>query len=869
MENFVAKGYAKKLSKERSEHVTPKTWYLPHHGVVNPNKPDKVRVVFDAAAEYGGTSLNKNLLQGPDFTNNLVGTLMRFRQDKIALVADIEEMFLQVKVPEEDQEALRFLWWENEHDETPSEYTMSVHIFGATDSPCCSNYCLRRAAEDNRDAFSENTIETVLRHFYVDDMLKVLETEQLAVQVGQELMSLLAESGFNLTKFMSNSRAVKKTIPVSKRGEPTMDLDLDRFPIQRALGVKWNMDKDTFSFQVNNLDKPDTMRGVLSCVSSFYDPQGFAAPVVLLARHLLQECWRAKMTWDTPLSGTLLEHWRRWKLALPLMARFEVPRCFFGRNDHKDCVIQLHHFCDASEVGYGTASYLRIEYPSGDVESSLIMGKSRNSPIRAPTIPRLELQSAILSVRVDKFIKQELDLPVKATVFWTDSRITLFWIGSESKRFQTFVANRVNEIREQTTPEQWRHCPGSLNPADDCSRGLDVQRFLEKERWMQGPKFLCEKEDKWPANKKQDVIDGDLEIKKERSTYATSLLPRPLTSVLFNRYSCWIDLVRAVAWLMKFLKWLRRGKQIENSKLTVKDLARAKQRIITCVQRASFPNEIHELSKKPPSDGKPENVCMKPQSPIVKLKPMIHPEDGLLRVSGRISEAPITFDAKHQMILPQNHHVTTLIIRHFHLRLGHCGREHLLSRLREEFWIVRGRAAIKKIVGKCFQCRRQHARRIQQHMAELPKVRLTPYEPPFTNTGVDYFGPILVKQRRSTLKRYGCLFVCMSSRAVHLEVAASLETDDFILALRRFLNIRGNVKQLRSDNGTNFIGAERELREAIQRWNRGQIEKELIQRECQWVFHTPEAPHMAGVWERLVRTVKQSLKAIVGEAKKY
>ena len=147
-------------------------------------------------------------------------------------------------------------------------------------------------------------------------------------------------------------------------------------------------------------------------------------------------------------------------------------------------------------------------------------------------------------------------------------------------------------------------------------------------------------------------------------------------------------------------------------------------------------------------------------------------------------------------------------------------------------------------------------------MADFPKVRLTPYQPPFTSTGVDYFGAFTVK---GSTKRYGCIFVCMTSRAIYLELAQSLETDDFVLVLRRFLNTRGNIKQLRSDNGSNFIGAERELRESIEKWNHNHIEEDLKQPGCQWVFHPPYASHMSGVWEKLIRGVKRSLKAILGE----
>ena len=172
MEEYIRAGFARKLTKDEANRITDKTNYLPHHHVINKNKPEKVRIVFDAAAKFQDTSLNQNLLQGPDYTNSLVGILTRFRQDNIALVADIEGMFNQVKVSPDDQDALRFLWWSGSLDEPPDEYVMTVHVFGATDSPCCANYCLQKSAEDNKSNYDAVVVDTVRRHFYVDDMLR-------------------------------------------------------------------------------------------------------------------------------------------------------------------------------------------------------------------------------------------------------------------------------------------------------------------------------------------------------------------------------------------------------------------------------------------------------------------------------------------------------------------------------------------------------------------------------------------------------------------------------------------------------------------------------------------------------------------------
>ena len=863
MDDYIAKGYARKLTEEEVSKSSSRTWYLPHFAVTSSSKANKVRIVFDAAAEHEGTSLNKNLLQGPDYTNSLVGVLLRFREENVALVGDIESMFHQVKVRPEDQDSLRFLWWSESVDETPQEYAMTVHIFGAADSPCSANSALLRTADDNERSFDAVTIETLRQNFYVDDLLKSMPTPESTIKLMEQLIELCAKGGFNLTKFVSNDRKVWAAIPLAKRADPSLDVNLDELPVDRALGVRWYIESDTFGFKVLELGRSDTMRGVLSTICSVFDPLNLAAPVMLPAKQIMQELWRMKKTWDQPLDGELLQRWLLWKNNLPLLANVEVPRCYFSRRDHEGATLQLHHFCDASEVGYGTSSYLRITYPGGTVECAFVMGKSRNAPIKPVSIPRLELQGALLAARVDFAVRKELNFEFERVVFWTDSMITLNYIYNENRRFQTYVANRIAEIRDLTVPEQWRHCPGKLNPADDVSRGLEMNEFLKNERWLKGPSFLWKSEEQWP-DRKYEVAIEKLEIKKE--VYLTTVVPTAPLNGLLTRFSSWITLLRTVAWLLKFLQWIKwfSGKKKEESStheiprcISQEELEKSKREVVTLVQKGAFPQEVKDLRA-----GRQVKVS----SNIVKLKPVIM-SDGVLRVGGRISKAPISPDAMNPMILPKNHHITTILIRYVHERNGHCGVEQVLSLLREQFWVVKGRAAVKEVIGRCISCKKRMAPRMSQAMAELPKIRLTPYEPPFTYSGVDYFGPFYVKRGRGKVaeKRWGAIFVCMNSRAVHLEVARSLETDDFILLLMRFLNRRGHVKELRSDNGTNFVGADREIKEAIERIDTKKVGGELMQRGCKWVFHPPGASHMSGVWERLVKSVKRSLKAILGK----
>ena len=222
-----------------------------------------------------------------------------------------------------------------------------------------------------------------------------------------------------------------------------------------------------------------------------------------------------------------------------------------------------------------------------------------------------------------------------------------------------------------------------------------------------------------------------------------------------------------------------------------------------------------------------------------------------------------SFGVRHPIILPRKGHTTRLIIEDAHRRVGHQGREHVLAELRERYWIVKGPSAVRKVLRDCLPCRRHHATPMTQKMAHLPEERTKSGEPPFTNTGVDFFGPFYTKRGRAQVKVYGVIFTCLASRAVHLELADSLSTDSFINALRRFVARRGQVRIIRSDRGTNFVGAERELKANIDQWNDKQVQEALLQKNIQWVFNPPHASHFGGVWERQIRTVRKVLDSLL------
>ncbi|XP_030836004.1 uncharacterized protein LOC115921870 [Strongylocentrotus purpuratus] len=885
MDKVLNKQYAERVPEDEFLREDGKMWFIPHHGVYHPQK-QKIRVVYDCAASFKGKSLNDNLLQGPDLTNSLVGVLTRFRQDRIAVMADIEAMFSQVKLLKEEKDLHRFLWWPDGNVAQPiEEYRMTVHVFGARSSPACANYALKRTAED----FAEDKVAHIIkRNFYVDDCLYSSSTVQEAAELSEGLQEACKKGGFHLTKWVSNDRRVLNAIPKEERASTVQELDFDKdkLPTERALGMLWHTDEDVFSFKIQLKDKPATRRGILSTVCSLFDPLGCASPVLLPAKHLLQTLCRLGLGWDETIPPDLLKKWETWKRELPRLSDFKLSRCLKPEGYENPKSVTLHHFADASEKGYGTVSYLRMVNTRDEVQCSFLLSKSRVAPLKQTSIPRMELTAATVAVRIDKMVKQELDIPVDETFFWTDSTSVLQYIQSETGRFKTFVANRVALIQEGSESSQWHHIETSLNPADVCSRGVKVDQFLAMRFWKEGPEFLQASEDQWPKqprNASHDV-NNDPEVKKkkmyvtevsevtasESKCMATAVSKEEEDDVLerlINHYSDWYHLRKGVAWLLKLkglLKEKMKGQQNTRENppmlLTVEDIRQAEEAILIHVQDRAFPVEVAALRKQA-HDVNQRTGRLQPgvrkSSPIYKLDPQM--DNGLLRVGGRLNKAALPEEAKHPVILPKRGHVSELILRHIHENSGHMGRNYVLAKLQQRYHIVGAISAIRKVVKKCVKCRRQRGRVIQQKMADLPIDRLRPDDPPFTRVGVDYFGPIGVKRGRSTVKRYGVVFTCLAIRAIHIEKADSLDTDSCIAAIRRFIARRGAVREMRSDNGTNLVGAEKELRKELESWNQAQLSNSLLQVNIKWTFNPPGGSHHGGVWERQIRTIRQLL----------
>ena len=866
MQEYIQRGYAEEVSND--QQCNEKAWYLPHHPVLNPRKPGKVRIVFDCAAKHRGICLNDALMQGPDLVNSILSVLTRFRRERIALAADVESMFHQVRIKEEDRDSFRFVWWPNGNlSSPPTVHRMLVHIFGATSSPCCATYCLRQSADWYGSNFDPDISKVVNRDFYVDDCLTSTCTIESAITLVEGLRKLLALGGFRLTKWISSSADVLNSIPPEERAKSVTNVDLEESVKERVLGVQWNVSNDEFGFKVSDdLERKSfTRRSVLSTVNSLYDPLGFIAPVILVARKLQQRIIEQELDWDEELPTEDVQAWNKWLAELLGLSALSLPRCFKPLGLKAVINYQIHHFCDASLRGYGFVSYLRLVDENGVIHCSFLCGKAKVTPPRSESIPRLELVAAVLAVKADHWIRTQLEYSDCQSIFWTDSSAVRSSINNKTKRFRTFVANRLAKIHRQTEPSQWRHVGSRHNPADHASRGLTVSQLL-KSNWLTGPAFLWQTEDEWPKAPEAKTLPSDalpLDFQPVLAMHAASVESGGLTTLneFISRYSSWTRLKIAAAWLRRFINYVRDKSSISNTRMTVDEIQAAERKLISFTQHHAFSPAYKMLSKPDFSQRMIRKERNRELKSLAKLDPYLDDNDAL-RVGGRLENAPVQSDSKHPIILPSHHHVTTLIIRHHHLAVGHSGLSHTWNAIRKKYWIIKGGAAVKKELNRCMLCRMRNAPRCHQQMSILPAARLKPNEPPFSYVGIDYFGPFLTKRGRTLEKRYGCVYSCLTMRAVHIEMAYDMTSDSFINCFRRFMGRRGKPKQIFSDNGSNFIGAERILRTALQELNHSQLESYFLQNEITWNFNPPTASHMGGAWERTIRSIRRIFTAI-------
>ncbi|XP_041767820.1 uncharacterized protein LOC121591419 [Anopheles merus] len=842
------------------------SYYLPHHCIVRPDSTTtKLRVVFDAScASDTGTSLNDALMIGPTIQDDLMSILLRFRMSKFALVADIEKMYRQINIAAIDRPLQRILW-RNSPTEPIRTFQLNTVTYGTSCAPYLATKTLQVLSQVGASTHPEAA--TILgRDFYMDDMLTGVNNIPEGQRVCQQLIDLLASGGFCLRKWATNNRQIFEHLPQHLQDERTI-LNLDaKSPIIKTLGLKWNVSTDAFVFNIPrwNADNIITKRNALSDVAKLFDPIGLVGPVIIQAKLFLQELWKCQITWDEPLTPALQNRWLLFREKLAMLQTIHIPRWLL--TDQRATNLQLHCFCDASEKAYGAAIYLRSINTDGRVTTNLITAKSKVAPLadsrkqKRVCLPRLELSAALLLAHSYEKVSDALKLQVE-TIFWSDSTIVLHWLSATPSRWKTFIANRVSEIQHITHGKEWRHVPGTDNPADIISRGMDADQLENSNLWWHGPDWLAQPSEEWPNThqpRQEEFTTDELE-ERPICMAAQSVAPNEL----FSLRSTFTGLQRLVAWLRRFRHKTNPANHQQrrlDHHLSLEELAESTLCLVRLAQAESFPEDIKHLSK---GDSVGNN------SPLKLLAPFL--QDGLLRVGGRLRHAPIPFDRKHPYILPANHPLTNQIATLYHRTYQHANPQLLIASMRERFWPLRAKNLARRIVHSCYKCYRCRPTPAQQLMGDLPTERVTPTST-FLHTGVDLCGPIHYRhtsRKAQLIKGYVAIFVCMAVKAVHIELVADLSTNAFLAALRRFIGRRGKPALIECDNARNFLGASREIASLSKQFNhqwQTSVIKSCIDDGIQFKFISPRSPNFGGLWEAAVKSFKTHFKPTVGNA---
>ena len=843
MHEYENLGHMVKIPASDIDLTPSQHFIIPHHGIWQQScGKNKLRVVFDASAKSStGISLNDILYSGPALQLDLTSIINNFRTHQFVMSADICKMYRQISVNENDQ-SFQIILWRSSPNESISFYKLTTVTYGQS----CSPFLALRTIQElvNQDGYKFPDAARILTTSrFVDDIFWGSNDLSELQLLKTEITNLLKLGGFELGKWVSNSPNALRDIPTNDLIDPVIFRDsFDQLSV-KTLGIRWIPKEDYFSFKISleNIKAP-TKRMLLSDSAKLFDPMGWISPVTVKLKMIFQTTWILKIDWDQKLSNELYQSWMAIRSKLHLLHSLKIPRWI------RNGVLEIHGYADASESAFGAVLYSRITDSEGRIHVHLIASKTKLSPIKQISIPRLELCAAHLLARLVASITPTYAHLNPRYILWSDSEIVLAWLHSTPKKWSSFVGNRITHIHELCPKHNWYHIDSKNNPADIASRGLLPDELIENQLWWHGPSFL-QTEYSLPLRNLKTTHE------EERSTKVCTLV---------NSYSYWVDiyskfssyniLIKTMAYILR-LKQFRHLETRVVGRLTVSELKNAEIFIVIQLQKFYFQTEYQALST---------NLKISPQSRIRTFCPF-YDNHGLLRIGGRLQNCHLSEFEPHPIILPTCHFVE-LLIHHLHQSNFHLGKIQITVKIQKTYWVISLKRSVQKIIRSCKRCIRYRAETYQPKISPLPEARTNPFKP-FSKVGLDFAGPISLRPYRNrgnlSTKGYFAVFVCLSTKAIHLELVMGLSTDCLILALQRFVARRGKVDEIWSDNGRNFVGCSRALKEFYKTiCDCTNAEKTLsycLNNKISWKFIPPYAPHFGGIWEAGVKNVKRHL----------
>ena len=858
---YLTSGHAEEVPPESSPPAD--SFYLPMHGVYKDSSSStKLRIVFDGSATTtAGLSLNQQLHGGPTIQATLTDTLIKFRSYPIALNADVGKMFREIKLSQPDKDLHRFVWRRNP-SEALKDYRMNRVTFGISSSPFLAIRTLHQIAADHGEDFPEAS-HHILSSFYVDDFLGGANSPEEAIKLFNDIRRVLSQGNFQLRKWRSSSDKVIQQIPEELLEKDPVKESTANNPQtnSKALGLVWNSHSDVMSpsIAIPTSYKP-TKRGLISAIYKTYDILGWISPTTLQMKLMIQKLWREGHGWDTTAPSDAVDLYNKWKEELPVLRQVTLPR-HYSKQGQEITEVTLHGFADASDLAYGAVVYYRTCYSKHPPTTVLVTSKTKLAKLPKATTPRLELCAALLLANLLQSVGRVLDIPPLQWHAWSDNSAVLCWLDGHPRTHPIFVSNRVDKTLAITPPAIWHHVPTLQNPADCASRGLSPSDLLRHHLWWKGPQWLHK--EPWVMPHQPPRKAPPPEVRTVCVLQIASTVAEQITALDFQNYTA---VVAVAAWVRRFCNRIQEGRPSPDERtrvLTGQERKEAQLWLFREAQRRAFPQDRQDITN---------NKLLGKSSRLKTLNPYID-DKLLLRIGGRLTNSDLALSQKHPVILDGKDLLMEKYFIHLHLALCHCGPTLLLCHVGKKLHVLGARRLCRKLCAKCVRCRTYRPRLQQQKMGELPAYRVTSTQVAFDRVGIDCAGPFTTKAGRVRNPLLGkahiCAFVCLTTKAVHLEVVSEESTAAFQAALDRFIARRGCPSHIFSDNGGNFVGARNDL-QGFYKFLKNQRNNEEIQHylasqhETTWHNIPARSPHMGGLWEAAVKSLKTHLHRVIG-----
>ena len=767
---------------------------LAHHCVFKDSTTTKLRVVFDASSKSAnGNSLNECLLLVPRLQDDVYDILIRFRLHQYALSADVAKMCRQVALEKSDRDFRRILWRDYVTDEI-QELRMTRATYGVASSSYHSSRALQESGKSNGP--NPNTVNLILNDFWVDDLLSGADTLEEACVLQDDLRETLNKNCLPLRKRSSNEPQLVTRLPKGLQEAGKAYEINDKTHQIKTLGLTWHPLEDHFVYaSCSEYVSTIIKRTLLSDVSKHFDPIGLIAPVLVIAKVIIQSCWKLDLEWNDAVPDDVSREYTNWKDDMSSLSQLKIPRKVLPTHLYDGAALRV--FCDASEKAYGACVYL-VSVKDDIVSSIFISSKCKVAPIKPSTLPRLELLAIHTGAKLATAVKGALAKSKHAlniSVLYSDSTIALSWTEADPARWHTFVSNRVSQIQSMLPTTEFIHVPSVENPRDLCSHGLLATQLVAQQKfWFQGPSWLGSSFPDQPQ-----TLLTKVEVRQEVKSLTTSTLPS-ISLVDLENFNSLVKLRTLCICKVAFKKDLKTIFGREEMALALYAVVKADQMVH---QMLHFEAEFKALSNG-------ESINQK--SSIAPLYPFM--DNGVIMVGGRLAHGySMTDDQRFPLLVSHRSKLATLAINDAHKRTLHGGPTATVAEMRRQIWVTQAMKKASACIKKCVTCFRFNTGPTQQLMGDLPSSRIEVPERAFSCVGLDFAGPLTFKNGTECVKGYVAVFICFASEAVHLEAVSSLTSDAMVAALRRFIARRGIPSQIVSDNATNFVGARRDLNE--------------------------------------------------------